>query len=102
MAFGKLNNVLKYKDISNCLKKKKKVYDQCILPVFTYGIETWILRKHVVKKLATMQRVQERVMTSIKMLYRKDNTCIPQQSKQQDVVKSKWNWAGHVGRINDK
>ena len=39
-AFGKLSILLKGKIP---LRLKRKVFDQCILPVMTYGYETWNL-----------------------------------------------------------
>ncbi len=43
-AFGKQNLVMN----SNLpLSLKRKVYNQCILPVLTYGSETWRLTKEL-------------------------------------------------------
>ena len=39
-AFGKLKGIFSSK-IPQCLKSK--VFDQCVLPVMTYGSETWPL-----------------------------------------------------------
>ena len=47
-AFGKQSSVMK----SNLpIALKRKVYNQCILPVITYGSETWSLTKELERKL---------------------------------------------------
>lgn len=42
-AFGKLKKDVFSADVAVCLKRK--VYDQCVLPVVTYGAETLTLTK---------------------------------------------------------
>ncbi|KAG1651679.1 Transcriptional activator cubitus interruptus [Nymphon striatum] len=56
-AFGRLNNVWRNK-LPLCLKRK--VYDQCILPVLTYGSETWAITDTLLRKLASAQHSMER------------------------------------------
>ncbi len=61
-AFGKQNLVMN----SNLpLSLKRKVYNQCILPVLTYGSETWRLTKELERKLRSAQRGMERQEASI-------------------------------------
>ncbi len=58
-AFGKLNLVMnRYLP----LNLKRKVYNQCILPVLTYGSETRRLTKKLERKLRSAQRGMERRM----------------------------------------
>ena len=52
-AFGRLSMVLKGK---LPLRLKRKVFDQCVLPVLTYGCETWTLNAKMTQKLQ-MNRV---------------------------------------------
>ena len=59
-AFGRASSIFKIKDIPIILKRQ--VYDQCILPVVTYGAETWNLTKNLVLKIRSMQRAHERIM----------------------------------------
>ena len=47
-AFGKQNKILKGK---MPLYLKRKVFDQCILPVMTYGCETWSLNTKMIQNL---------------------------------------------------
>ncbi len=56
-ALGKQNLVMN----SNLpLSLKRKVYNQCILPVLTHGSETWRLIKELEGKLRSAERGMER------------------------------------------
>ncbi|KAG1669363.1 putative uncharacterized transposon-derived protein F52C9.6 [Nymphon striatum] len=57
LAFGRLNNVWSSK-LPLCLKRK--VYDQCVLSVLTYGSDTWAITDTLLKKLASAQHSMER------------------------------------------
>lgn len=99
-AFSKMKHILKNKDVPLCLKKK--VFNACILPVFTYGIETCTLSKASASKLAVTQRAMERAMLGISLRDRVRNDEIRRKTKVDDVIKRaltlKWRWAGHVAR----
>ena len=101
-AFGKLSTILKGK-IPLCLKRK--VFDQCILPVMTYGCKTWNLSSKIAQELKAAQRGMERCMLGISKRDRQRNKEIKAQTKVSDIVvrvkKLKWNWAGHVARKQD-
>ncbi len=101
-AFGKQNLVMN----SNLpLSLKRKVYNQCILPVPTYGAETWRLPKELERKLRSAQRGMERRMLGITWRDRKRASWIREQTKVEDIlvtIKNKnWTWAGHVMRRRD-
>ena len=102
-AFGKLAYVLKNKTIP--INLKRKVYDTCILPVCTYGLETMSLTKKTIKKLGTNQRAMERNMLGITLRDKIRNTEIRRKTNIRDIVeevaKMKWRWAGHVARYDD-
>ena len=102
-AFGRASVIFKNKAIPLVLKRK--VYDQCILPVVTYGAETWNLTKKQTLKLRTMQRVHERIMLNITWRDHKTAEWIRQQTKVRDILeiisKAKWSWAGHLMRRDD-
>ncbi len=56
-AFGKQSLVMN----SNLpLSLKREVYNQCILPVLTYGAETWPVTKELERKLRGAQRGMKR------------------------------------------
>ncbi|KAJ8871273.1 hypothetical protein PR048_027581 [Dryococelus australis] len=85
-AFGKHSIVLK----SNMpINLKKTVYDQCALPVLTYGCETWPLNRLTKGKLRTAQRAMERSITKVEDILQKTTTL-------------KWQWAGHVAQTKNE
>ena len=67
-AFGKANSILTSKLPTSL---KRKVYNQCILPVMTYGSETWNLAKKQTIKLRTTQRSHEKKMLGITSKHKK-------------------------------
>lgn len=101
-AFGKLKCALK-SDIPMCLKRK--VFNQCVLPVLTYGAETLILTKKTIHKIGVVQRAMERAMLGISLRDRVPNEIIRQRTGVNDAIERitmlKWNWAGHVARMSD-
>jgi hypothetical protein len=88
------------------IRLKKKVFEQCILPVMTYGSETLTLTKASINKLRVSQRAMERAMLGISLRDKKRNEWIRRKTGMTDVihkVKSlKWEWAGHVARMEDE
>jgi hypothetical protein len=56
-AFGKLRRVF---SSSIPQSPKTKVFNQCVLPVMTYGAETWTLTARLVHKFEVAQRAMER------------------------------------------
>jgi hypothetical protein len=46
-------NIVFKSNISLCLKMT--AYDQCVLPVMTYGCETWMLNSRVLRKIQCTQ-----------------------------------------------
>ncbi len=68
------------------LSLKRKVYNQCILPVLTYGSKTWHLTKEQEQKLRSAQRGMERKMLGITWRDRKRATWIREQTKVEDIL----------------
>jgi hypothetical protein len=101
-AFGRNSIIFKSK---MPLHLKSKTFDQCILPVLTYGCETWTLNATITNKLATTQRSMERSMLGITKRDRKRNTWIRNKTKVTDIIQRvkslKWQWAGHIARRTD-
>ena len=101
-AFGKLRNVFSSK-IPQCLKSK--VFDQCVLPVMTYGTETWSFTMGLISKLKIAQRAMERAMLGVSLRDRIRNEEIRRRTKVADIAqrisKLKWQWAGHIARRTD-
>lgn len=103
-AFGKLSHILKDRRIPQYLRTR--IYEQCVVPVITYGAQTWTLTKTMVNKLRTTQRAMERVMIGVTLRDRKRNEWIRQRTKVVDIVERvtslKWNFAGHIVRLTDE
>lgn len=101
-AFGRLRHVFK-SDIPMCLKRK--VFDQCVLPVLTYGSETLTLTQKTVNKIRITQRAMERSMLGVTLRDKIRNEELRRKTKITDAIERithlKWNWAGHVARIPD-
>lgn len=102
VAFGKLNHVFK-SDLPMCLKRK--TFNQCILPVLTYGAETLTLTRRTIHKIRVAQRAMERSMLGISLRDRVPNHEIRRRTRVVDAIERittlKWNWAGHVARLTD-
>ena len=101
-AYGKLRDIFKT-DISITLKRK--AFNQCVLPVLTYGAETLTLTKASRMKLRRTQRKMERSMLGVSLRDRIRNDEIRRRTKVEDIIecitKSKWRWAGHIARLQD-
>ncbi|PZC78256.1 hypothetical protein B5X24_HaOG202328 [Helicoverpa armigera] len=86
------------------LSLKRKLVDMCILPVLTYGAQTWSLTECQKSKLKVCQRAMERSLLGIKRTDRIRNTVIRSRTGVADVGQKaatlKWNWAGHVSRMH--
>ena len=78
------------------------LFNACVLPVFTYGSQTWALTKQSKDKLAVAQRDMERSMMNVRLSDHISNERIRRKTKVKDVVYAaqelKWNWAGHICR----
>lgn len=103
-AFGKLSYILRQPKIP--VNLKRKVYDTCILPVATYGLETVTLTMNSANRLRVCQRAMERAMLGVSLRDRIRNVDIRRRTGVCDVVervaKLKWQWAGHLARNNSK
>lgn len=101
-AYGALRDVFKS---SIPLSMKKRVFDQCVLPVMTYGMETSTLTKKSASRLQVTQRRMERSMLGITLRDRMSNEDLRRRTRVTDVIiriaKLKWSWAGHVARLSD-
>ncbi|CAG9834550.1 unnamed protein product [Diabrotica balteata] len=61
-SFGRLNNIFR-SSIPVC--PKRKVFNQCVLPVLTYGAETLTLTKRTIDKIKFTQRAMKRSILGI-------------------------------------
>lgn len=101
-AYGRLSHVFRAKIP---ISLKRKVFDQCILPVLTYGAETLTLTTASARKLRTTQRKMERSMLGVSLRDHIRNEDLRRRTGVTDVIQQiaslKWNWAGHVARMTD-
>lgn len=101
-AFVKMDFAFKM-NLTSC--QKARIFNQCILPVLTYGAETWVTTKGILQKLIVTQRAMERRLVGITLRDRISNKRLRRQSKVSDIVKRvaklKWQWAGHIARKSD-
>ncbi len=71
----------------------------------TYGCQTWAVTKRMQERLKTTQRSMERAMIGVTRRDRRTNEWVRQQTGVQDIIvrikQLKWQWAGHVARMND-
>ena len=90
-------------NLPQCLKTK--VYDHCVLPVITYGTETWSLTMGLIRRLKVTQRAMERAMLGVSLRDQIRNEEIRKRTRVTDVArriaKLKWQWAGHIARRTD-
>jgi hypothetical protein len=82
-AFEWMNIVFK-SNIPLCLKNK--AYDQCVLPVMTYGCETWMLNSRMLRNIQCTQRSMERCILGITRRVRKRNTWVRSMTKVADIA----------------
>ncbi|KAI8431595.1 hypothetical protein MSG28_016084 [Choristoneura fumiferana] len=97
-AFGKLRQVFS-SSIPQCMKTK--VFNQCVLPVMTYGAETWTPTVRLIHHFKVAQRAVERAMLGVSLKDRIRNEAIRHKTKVIDIAqrisKLKWQWAA-LGR----
>ncbi|KAL0831265.1 hypothetical protein ABMA28_002113 [Loxostege sticticalis] len=91
--------------ISNQKPEQNSFNLLCILPVLTYGAETWVTTKAILQKLIVTQRAMERRLVGVSLRDRMTNKWLRKESKVSDIVKRianlKWQWAGHMARKSD-
>lgn len=103
-AYGRLRErVFDSHDIT--ISTKLKVYVQCLLPLLTYGCETWTLYRHNINQLRTVQQRHLRKILRIKWSDFVSNEEVLQRSGAEDIetilIKSRLRWLGHVTRMDD-
>lgn len=102
--FWSLREIFKNKETSMAIKRK--LFNICIVPVLTYGCQTWSLTKAQTKKLETCQNAMNRSMMGKKLSDKMRTTTIKKYTKTNNVTviikKLKWKWAGHTVRGQEK
>ena len=66
---------------------KTKVFEHCVLPVMTYGAETWTLTVGLVHKFKVMQRAMERPILGVSLADKIRNEVISERTKLTDIAR---------------
>ena len=82
-AYAQHRNIFK-SNIAICLKRQ--VYNSCVLPVMTYGAETWTLTKQAQNKPAAAQTKMDRSMLNITYKDRRTNIWVRERTKLIDII----------------
>ena len=103
MKFGKLSTIFRDEDLP--LSLKVQVFNQCLIPVLSYGEETWATTKKLEKKLRVTERAMERIMVGVTRKDRVRNEDLRKKTNARDIIQEiktkKWRWAGHLARRHD-
>lgn len=103
-SYWSLKEIMKNTEIS--MTVKRKLFNTCIMPVLTYGCQTWALTKSHTRKLEVCQNAIERSMLGKKKSDRIRTTVIKEHTKLKDVITTirnlKWKWTGHIIRGKNK
>lgn len=87
-----------------CLKKK--LFDQCVLPIITYGAETLLLTRASANKILVTQRKMGRSIFGMLLRDNIRNEDIGKRTSVTVVVvqihKLEWKWTGHVARMTHR
>jgi len=100
--FGRLSRYVQ--DVKFPFTLKRKILNQCVMPVLLYGAETWTTTKKMAQRLKSAHRAMERKMLNIKWQDHVTNT-LKERTKLPDlfdiILKNKWQWAGRIARMSD-
>lgn len=84
------------------IKAKIKILESCVIPVLSYGAETWALTKAQTNSLQKTQRSMERIILGVRKMEKISNETIRERTKTTDIgytiKKTKFKYAGHMIR----
>ena len=102
-AFNKLQKIFKRHDIR--LNVKLRIFNSCVIPVLTYGCESWDITKAMQNKLIAAENKWIRRILRISYREHVTNENIRQRTQQpliNNVIKRRrMKWAGHVLRMDE-
>ena len=101
-AFNKLSNIWKSKTLSK--HTKLKIFNSCVIPVLTYGCESWKSTVALDKKLDNFENKCLRRILNLHWTDFRTNTQLRQETRQDTVSnfirKRRWSYIGHVLRMD--
>lgn len=102
-GFWKLKTYLTSRSLP--MKLKARIFNMCIVPILTYGCQTWSFTKRQRSRMETTQRRMERRMLNKTWKDKIRNEDLKKRSQVVDVaeqtIKLKFKWAGHLMRRRD-
>ncbi|BFY97740.1 hypothetical protein BsWGS_00780 [Bradybaena similaris] len=103
-AFNKLTNIWRSKPISN--QTKLRLFNSCIIPVLTYGCESWKSNKTLENKLNAFENKCLRRITNTSWRDFKTNKTLREETKQELVStfirRRRWKYIGHILRMDNR
>ena len=100
--FWSLRKILKGDSLS--VEAKGKIINSSVIPVITYGCQTWALNKKQYERLRATHMSMLRSILKVRISDKIKNEEILRKTKVQEtlnmmVMKIKMRWAGHVARL---
>lgn len=87
------------------IRLKRRAFNQCLLPVLTYGAEILTLMKKTAEKLKVTQRRIERSMLGLTLREQVRNEKIRRRTGVNDIIQRittrKWKWVRQIDRMDD-
>lgn len=85
---------------------KSKIFNSCVVPVLSYGSQTWALKTEDKNRIQVTQNKIEKSMINVKQRERIQIKKIKQiLAGNNNIVEiclnKKWDWAGHLARSGD-
>ena len=88
----KLDSIMRDKNV--LMRLKRKAFNECILPVMTYGCETWSLSNTQLEKLVTTQSKMDRIMIGVTLKDRKSTKkeCCERHYQEHKRKQTQMDW----------
>ena len=88
-------------------KQKSEIFNSSVIPSLIYGSQTWVMSKKDENKMKITQNAMERSMLNIRKKDRIPTKIIKNKLKNNinavhAIKRLKWDWAGHVARMEDR
>ena len=85
VKFGNLGLIFRDQELPTSLKKQ--VFNQCIVPVLSYGAETWTTTKKLEKKLRVTERAMERILIGVTRRDEVTNQNLRMKTNVRDIIR---------------
>ena len=104
-TFNRLHTkIFKRHDIG--LKIKLRILNACVIPILTYGCESWSVKQTMEKKIIATENKWLRRILRIGYKEHITNEEIRKRTQQKNIIevirKRRMKWAGHILRMNEE